>query len=176
MTEPFLPTTETAAWGFYSARTKGMGFSKWGAGFGFDLNNMSCEADEEGNPLDPNCPPNGIRMPYDGSEYTGVSFYGRSLKEAIAVDFKVPTVGETPLDEGGSCDPATAAIQCSDSYFKKLDFTTTWQLFEVSFSDLATGGWGDEVAWDPTNILGLQWQVGKDVYDFDIAVDEVCFF
>jgi len=172
MGDPFLPTDMTAANGLYSARTFGEGFGDWGAGFGFDINNMPCEADEEGNPLDPECNPNGMRMKYDVGDWTGISFYGRSLTAEVTVEFKVPTEHETPIAESGTCD----GTDCSDSFFSEVTFGTEWQLFEIAFEDLAQGGWGAEFAWDPTAVFGLQWQIPATEPSFDVAVDSICFF
>jgi len=170
---PFVPTMETAATGLYAARTHGSGYGDWGAGFGFDLNNHACPTDADGNLLDPECSPNGIRMRYDVSAYSGVRFYARSLGETeVEVQFKVPMEHETPVDEGGTCD----APKCSDSYFKRETFTPEWELFEVDFKDLMQGGFGEQFSWDPTAVFGLQWQVPATETEFDIVVDEVCFF
>jgi len=170
--DPFLPTNATAAVGIYAARTSGEGFGDWGAGFGFDVNNQGCEADEHGDPIDPACSPSGIRRTYDVSGWTGISFYARSVAGTdVSVDFKVPTEHETPIADGGTCDGTV----CSDAYFIRVTFESEWSLFEISFEDLAQAGFGESFAFDPTAVFGMQWQIPAGA-SFDIAVDEICFY
>lgn len=170
--EVFAPTTETAARGLHAARMQGGDFTGWGAGIGLDLNNHACPVDDDGVSLDPSCPENGRRMPYDLSRSTGVSFYGRSLEAPILVQFKVPSLHDTPDDAGGACDPK-GLEKCEDAYFVTLDFTGAWTLYEVPFIDLAQGGWGKAFPWDSEAALGFQWQVpGQGT--FDVAIDEIC--
>lgn len=176
--DPFMQTHEHNARGIYAARTYGGGFTMWGAGMGFDIHNIPCEADEDGNPIDENCDPDGMRMPYDIGGYSGIAFFAKSLLGPTDVMFKVPTTLETPLDDGGDCDPDDDSMgkPCEDSYNFMFTAGSEWTLIEVEFEDdLKQGGWGEKFGWDPSAVLGFQWQVPQTEPEFDILIDEICF-
>lgn len=172
MTDPFAPAMDGYDGSIFGAQTEGSGFTEWGAGMGFDLNNAGCTPDPETDECEPG--DNGIRMNYDASAYQGISFWGKSNNGFdLNVQVKVPTAAETPIDEGGVCDPELD--MCSDSYFAIVTLPPQWTLIQVPFDVLGQGAWGLEVPLDLTTTFGIQFQVAA-MTDFDFTIDNVCFY
>lgn len=168
--EPFAPSAPGVPPSLASARSSGSGFTDWGAGFGFDLNNAGMEPQI----IDGECVIDySTRMIYDVSEYTGISFYGRSFKGPLNVDIKLPTFVETPTEEGGSCEGGPNV--CGNAYQSYKTFTSEWQGFEIPFSDFRHPNWGPKFDLDLTQAIGLQFQTRANA-DFDIAIDTICFY
>jgi hypothetical protein len=140
----------------YVAHTSGSGFIEWGAGMGFDLNN---KGDGMGGA--------GVKELYDGSKFTGIAFHA---KGTTAIRFKLLVAGVTPEAEGGTC-----AMECNDAHGKAFALTSDWTQYVVPFSDLFQEGWGSSADFDPTTLVGLQFQVAKAT-DFDFEIDEIGFY
>lgn len=185
---PFVPTAggapnsdNTVPETLYSARTSGTGFTEWGAGIGFNINDVGCAmVDEEGVCIDE--PP--IPMLYDVSAYTGVSFYTRYWGDLAGapVVFKIVTEGVTLVADGGTCvvpaegeDPG----QCEIAHEARATaYKDTWTPYEIAFEDLIqpTVAGSNALDFDPTKVRAFQFQVNQSFPEFDFAVDEVCFF
>jgi hypothetical protein len=125
--------------------TSGSGFTSWGAGLGLTLDSaQNCSA--------------GL---YDASAYTGVSFTASGTVQSGYFRFAIPTAATEIPGLGGTC-PSTA--KCSDYYGVDLTPTATPQTFTYYFSNLRQEGWGSPVAWNPAQMLTLEWTV-KVEYD-----------
>lgn len=149
----FLPTSGGPNGSAYAAHLVGSGFSSWGAGMGFDINNSG----------------GLVKHPFDASGYTGIAFQARGN---VSVFFKVQTEAVVPTGEGGTC---TAGDSCNDAHRMVIDLDSTWQQYVVPFAMLQQAGWGQGAAWDPSSILGLQWEV-EPGSAFEVVVDEVGFY
>jgi len=169
---PFSPAEPGARESLYAARSTGSGFSDWGAGFGFDLNNMGMEPtiDEETGECVIDY---STRMTYDASAYTGISFYAKSFSGNLNIDVKIPALADTPIEEGGACDVADG--QCGNSYQAIATLKGTWQGYEVPFDSFAQGSWGQRQDLDLATLVGVQFQTRANAM-FDIAIDHVCFY
>lgn len=134
----------------YSAIIVGNGFTTWGAGMGFDINNSG----------------GLIKHTFDASAFTGIAFQARG---SGSVKFKVQTEAIVPTSEGGTCN---AGASCNDAHFVTIELTPAWQQHVVSFASLAQGGWGQAAAWNPATVVGLQWEVGAST-NYEVAIDDV---
>jgi hypothetical protein len=134
------------------ARTQGMGFTNWGAGMGFDLNNTGTAK--------------GVYM--GAGAYTGIAFQSKGSKFRI----KVLIPATTPTAEGGTCSAATG---CGDNHGKMIDATTGWTAQTVPFSALTQEGWGTAAPFSNAGIIGIQFQVAKGE-TFDFSIDDIGFY
>jgi hypothetical protein len=157
----FVPSEGGAGGSAYAAATRGGGFTEWGAGMGFDLNNPEAVGET------------GARGPYDASAYRGIAFQARGN---ALVRLGLETTGVTPVDRGGTCEPGSMEGQeCEDVHGTGLALTAEWQEFQISFSDLRQGGWGQRVELALTDVTSVLFMVAQDV-DFEIAIDDVRFY
>ena len=134
------------------ARTQGMGFTNWGAGMGFDLNNTGTAK--------------GVYM--GAGAYQGIAFQSKGSKFRI----KVLIPATTPTAEGGTCSAATG---CGDNHGKVIDATTAWTAQTVPFSALTQEGWGTAAMFTNGAIIGIQFQVAKGE-TFDFSIDNIGFY
>lgn len=152
----------------FVVRTFGSGYTLWGAGIGFDLDNPGCP--EDGEP----CDGNDEREPYNANMWGGIEFFARSNDERFTndVEIKVLTVAVTPVGEGGTCDGSA----CYDYHHWDVRLSTEWRPFRLLFEsdDFVQEGWGQEFGFDAGQVLGIQWQVKPGT--FDVSIDDVCFF
>jgi hypothetical protein len=146
----FHPTQGGPNGSAWSATLVGQGFTDWGAGMGFDINNSGGQ----------------IKHVFDASAFTGIAFQARGN---VAIKFKVQTAAIVPTAEGGTC---TAGAACNDAFFATVELTPTWQQHVIPFASLAQGHWGQAAAWDPATIVGLQFEVGAG-QSFEVAIDDV---
>ena len=129
--------------------------------------------------------PSGKVLPYDGSKYGGIAFSFNTVSGQnfpLQVGFAVATTATTPIDEGGTCDPATQV--CNDD-FGFVGFVPPGQFgFSggFSWSELRQQGFGTPVAFDPATILNIKWimsfpNFGQTPADdaFDFQLDDVTF-
>ena len=151
MGTPFTPS----ALGYASslaANTQGGGFTSWGAGMGFDLNNAGIDAT--------------TRQPYDLSGHTGITFWA---KGDVTMRFMVATVDTLDADEGGVCSDV-----CDDRHGVAIPLTAVWTEHAVDFGELAQEGWGTPAPFDPTLSLAVQFQTAA--IDHDIWIDDVSLY
>jgi hypothetical protein len=156
----FLPATISPARGSskLAARTDGQGFTTWGAGMGFNVND----------------PPSGMkqgqRSQYDASSYVGFTFYARIGADAgsSAVRFNVPN-GDTDA-AGGSC------TACSDYHGVNLTLTSAWQQFVVMYEDMHQLGFGvpSVATFAPKTMYGCEFKVDPNTA-FDVWIDDIAF-
>ena len=139
----------------HAAHTSGSGFTVWGAGMGFDLN------DAGGNTT---------KNTYDASQYTGFTFYVMAgAGGSTTVRFNVPTKATDPV--GGICTPST---KCNDHFGETLNLTNSWTQVTVKFSDLAQQGWGTPATFQASQMYGVELQFDPNV-NFDLWVDDISF-
>ncbi len=151
----FAPTMGGAGAGSWSAKTTGSGYIEWGAGMGFDLNTG---------------PSAMVKGKFDAGEFTGVSF---RAKGSVPIRFAVESVGVLSTTLGGTCTPSTVEGQeCDDVHGKAITPTTSWQVIQVPFSQLAQDGWGKPVTFDKTKLTAVAFQVGPGL-TFDVSIDDV---
>ena len=143
----------------YAARSTGEGFTEWGAGFGFDLNN---DAEKAG------------KLPYDASAYKGVTFW------ALTSEGNTPNVHLTLNDvstspEGGVC-PVDETDGCNDHFGAQLVLEPgVWKEFTFLFSELTQEGWGEPAdAFSPNAIYAIQFTVDAGE-KFDVWIDDIAF-
>jgi hypothetical protein len=134
----------------FAAHTRGGGFTDWGAGMGFDLNNTGT-----------------AKAVYDASAFTGIVFWGAGT---ASIRVKVLTSATTLQSEGGSC-----AEKCGDNHGKLVALTSQWQEHGVAFSELVQEKWGTEVAFDAKTVIGIQFQIAKNT-PFDVWIDDIAFY
>lgn len=154
--ESFTPEEGGPDGSVYCAHTSGSGFTEWGAGMGVDLNNPG---DGMGGP--------GVKGLYDGSAFSGIAFVA---KGSGAVRMKVLVDAIVPTDEGGSCD-----AECTDAHGAIVALTADWNQHVISYDELFQEGWGASASFDPTTIMGIQFQVTAGT-EFDFYVDELGFY
>lgn len=138
----------------YAANSKGSGFTVWGAGFGFDLNNSGT-----------------TKSAYDASKYTGITFWAKvGTGSTTTVRFNIGDKNTTP--EGGVCMPAT----CSDDFGQSLTLTESWQQFTIKFADMKAENWSKQnlAAIDKSALYAVHFQAGP-MTTFDIWVDDISF-
>jgi hypothetical protein len=157
----FTTTSGGADGSAFAAATSGSGFTVWGAGMGFDLNNPSAVGIT------------GPRAQYDASKFAGIVF---KAKGNVPITVSLEVVGVTPTDRGGTCTPSTTkGEECDDLHGTLIDLTSDWKEYVIAFDQLRQGGWGKKVSFAATDVTAVLFQTDKDV-SFDIAVDDVRFY
>jgi len=108
-----------------------------------------------------------------GSVYHGISFYTKGTAQ-YSVQVKIPAT--TVKDDLGA---GTCTAMCNDNYAKLITPTPAWTQVTLMFTDplFKQGGFGTAVAFDPTNLIGVQFQVAgaATALPFDFAIDDVAF-
>lgn len=135
--------------GGHAAHTSGSGFTTWGAGMGFDLNNTGTTK--------------GI---YDASAFQGIAFWAKGTPFRV----KVLIASTTPVAEGGTCQ-----TNCGDDFGIAIAATSSFQQFPVKFSSLTQEHWGAPATFDATQMIGVQFQVPSGT-TFDFWVDDIGFY
>jgi hypothetical protein len=154
---PFLPVAGGAVSTLNAANTTGTGFTTWGAGMGFDLNNMG---DKTGGP--------GMKEIYDASKWQGIAFHAKGNIPSIRVKVIIQAV--IPEAENGTC-----TAMCSDAHGKIIALSPDWQQFSATWAELLQEGWGTTASFDAGTLMQIQFQVGAN-QTFDFSVDDVGFF
>lgn len=156
--ESFTPDAGGAGDSAYAARTTGSGFTDWGAGMGFDLNNPEAIGET------------GARGTYDATGYSSISF---RAKGNVPVRFALETAGVTPTDRGGTCTPSTTeGKECDDLHGQPLALTSDWKEFDIEFDKLRQEGWGLPVDFDASTSMAVLFTADQGL-EFDFAVDDV---
>jgi hypothetical protein len=146
---PIVPEASDRAGSTKAMHTSGSGFADWGAGLGVALN-LSC--------------------PYDGSAYSGVSFYAKGTGP---LTIKVKSAPTAPAAEGGTC-----AINCYDHFKRDIVLSAVWTRYDIAWTDLAQGGWGTRATFSPSALIGINFEVvtmpGMPI-TFDFWIDDLTF-
>jgi hypothetical protein len=144
-----------ASGGRFVANTLGRGFGSWGAGMGFVLN--------EG-------------CPYDAQIYQGLHFFVRAEYGISSLLALVPTAATTPTTNRGACVP-TLPTSCYDDFQTTLLVGPDWTEEHVPFSQLEQMGFGTPVAFDPTTLMGVNFQTEYgDGESFSFSIDDISFY
>ena len=161
---PFADTAITAGSNplapsnIFAAEMKGSGFTVWGAGMGFDLNNAGGDG--------------GVAMKFDASTFKGFYFYAMAGTGTASVRFNVHTLNTDASGTSGCMGTGTS--QCNDDFGSNLTFTSSWAAYKVNFTDLAQQGFGKKTTFDANEMLSVHFQVGKSV-PFDIWINNIYF-
>lgn len=140
-----------------AAETKGGGFTGWGAGIGFDLNNDGTS-----------------KHPYDASQYTGITFFARSTATGPG-SLRVNVQDAQTAPEGGICDPK-AAKGCNDHRGSSVTLTSDWKQYTLPFAAMKTLNFGQQFPTFMTDkLFAIQFQVGVNV-NFDFWIDDIAFY
>jgi len=142
--------------------------SSWGGGVGADFASA---------PLAPGgTVPVRPRATYDLAAYSGVAFWAMAMPGSqTTVRAKIVMHASTQIEDGGSCDEnVLGPDRCGDEWGEQFTLPTdgTWKAITVRFADPAfkPEGWGQPFAWNPTDVLGIQFQsveaVPGGLYDF----------
>jgi hypothetical protein len=123
------------------------GFKGWGASLGLSFTDQASK-----------------RAKYDAGNATGLSFW---VKGSVTGNAKVrvlfPLPGTDPLYE--LCGQEDQGM-CLDHYATQISVTADWQQLTIPFSSLHQAGWGAPVpAFDPTEMLGIEWSAGTTALD-----------
>jgi hypothetical protein len=146
----------------------GMGCTTWGAGVGTDLAAPAAAADA-GVPTT-----TAMKVPYDVSGFTGVSFWSRADKGS-SMRFKMPMTDDTKVSDGGKCvEPSATSTNCSDDFGANIALTSKWVKHTVTFSTMKQEGWGKVFPWTPGDVTSIQFQVPA-APSFDVWIDDVSF-
>ncbi len=154
--DPFMmsPVPKPNASSQYAANTTGNGFTTWGAGFGFDLNN------------------DGVtKKAFDASQYAGVTFWALAGAGATtSIRFNIGDSQTTP--EAGKC-----GMKCSDDFGAQITLTNDWKQYTFRFADLKTVNWSMQglTAIDKAGLYYMHFQASQNT-TFDIWVDDISFF
>jgi hypothetical protein len=153
MTE-LTPPRDTST---YAANTSGSGFTTWGAGIGFDLNNDG-----------------SAKQPYDASAYKGVTFWAKAGTGGIK-NIRMNVQDAQTAPEGGICDK-TATKGCNDHRGTAVLLTEEWKQFTFAFDAMKVVGFGQTFPTFQTNkLFAIQFQASQNV-KFDIWLDDVAFY
>jgi hypothetical protein len=151
-------TTDDGGTSSMAARTTGSGFTAYGAGMGFDLDDPGAGA---------------AKHTYDASSYSGVTFWAMGSAGG-SVRFNVPDKATDP--SGGICMGSTGTDQCNDHHGHALMLTTTWAQFTFTWAQLTQQGFGyAEATLDTSNLVGMQFQVAAPTGSFDVWIDDIAF-
>ena len=136
----------------YAARTRGGGFTDWGAGIGFELYNQKA---------------------YDVSRYAGITFWARRAPDTVSkLRFAVTDSATAP--RGGQCHEYADYSTCSDYFGSDLSLDTEFQRYTLTWGELTQSGFGDPRP-DSVNtsaVYGVRFQIDKDE-DFDFWIDDI---
>ena len=141
--------------------------STWGAGVGADFNAPM---------TDGGITPGQPRSPYDLQAFTGVAFWAMASPGTDpSVRLKMVMRASSQIQDGGTCDESVLGPdKCGDEWGASFTLPTdgSWKAVTVRFSDATfrPEGWGQPFAWNPSDVLGIQFQstmAGKaGLYDF----------
>jgi hypothetical protein len=150
-----------------AVHTKGSGFSKWGAGVGFDLNNIAM-----------------MSSPYDATGYTGIRFSvkGTATNTRGALYAAAPNTLQVKV--------VTTANTGGDDFASFCAMTPDWSVCQVPFAGLARDGWEKAIMPPPmfsaAQITKVQFQASKfgdavtmptaPPVEFDFWIDDVEFY
>ncbi len=105
--------------------------------------------------------------PISASQWEGVKFFA---KGSGTVTVKLVSANTVPTDQGGTCTTG-----CSDSHGSRLTLSADWTEVKVYFDQVRQVGFGTEVDFDPTALLGVGIQA-QDPGSYDFWVDDLQFF
>jgi hypothetical protein len=141
----------------------------WGAGVGADFNGPILDGTVSAAP----------RTPYNLQPFAGVTFLAMAMPGTDGhLRAKLVMRASTQIPEGGTCDEAIlGADRCGDEWNEPftLPGDGTWKAVTVRFSDstFKQEGWGQPFAWNPADVLGIQFQSVDLTGLYDFWIDDV---
>jgi hypothetical protein len=144
----------------------------WGAGVG---------ADFKGPVMDGGVAPGKPRVPYDVGSFAGVAFWAMaSAGTDPTVRVKLVMRASTQIRDGGMCDEAVLGVdRCGDEWGESFSLPTdgTWKAVTIKFNDpgFKPEGWGQPFAWNPADVLGIQFQSSSAAGLYDFWIDDIYF-
>ena len=129
------------------------GFKGWGSSVGLSFTDQASK-----------------RVKYDAGNATGISFWVRgTVAGGAKLRVLFPLPGTDPVYE--LCG-TQAQGQCLDHYATQVTVSEDWQQVSIPFSSLHQAGWGAPVtAFDPTEMLGIEWSAG--ISNLDVWLDDL---
>ncbi len=110
----------------------------------------------------------------DASSYDGIQFDIGGEPDGASIEFQVQTSRNYPIDDSSSKGECEGDWSDCVSNQVSVEITTEVTTVQVPWTDL-TGGMPIDTM-DPTEILGLQWQVNCASCTPEFTLDEVQFF
>ena len=173
-------------------RCSGGGEGYWGIGFGMDFTDVT----PDGGDVPPNDCEAGmifdvdaaagdsvIPRPFDASGWTGIQFWGKSLRADFAQPVFVELHDETTTPFGlavdaGGCNPCNASGLgvCGDGFKARVLFPTDWTQIRIPFGAMHPDGYSGSSKFavpDVSKILQLNFQIeltAGELAPFDVAV------
>jgi hypothetical protein len=140
--------------------------SSWGAGVGTDFASVALP--------DGGIAPVKPRTAYDLTPYAGIAFWAMATPGTqTSVRMKMVMHVSTQIQDGGACDEAVlGADKCGDEWGEPFTLPSdgTWKAITLRFADAVfkQEGWGQAFAWNPADVLGIQFQslAATGLYDF----------
>jgi hypothetical protein len=130
-------------------------------------------------PVDGGLTSTAPRVPYDLTGYSGFSFWVMAMP-GTDTTFRAKMVMRisTQIQDRGVCDEAILGVdRCGDEWGEAVPLTAdgTWKSVTVRFADPAfrQQGWGQPFAWNPADVLGIQFQSIVEGGLFDFWIDDV---
>jgi hypothetical protein len=138
-----------------AANTSGEGFTDWGAGVGFDLDNTGT-----------------TKATYDASAFSGIKLYAK-IGPGSSKSLRINVVDKQTAPEGGICKEADA--ECFDDFGAGVALTEEWKEITLAFADLTQQGFGKKFdAVDASALYAIHFQVDAGS-KFDLWIDDVSF-
>ncbi len=154
----------------FAAETKGSGFTTWGAGMGFNFNDV------------PSADGGTTKATYDASAFTGIGFWAKAANGVVSSSVTVSITDDQTDPAGGKCSPTgttKATNGCNDAFAISFGaaplaaLTADWQWFSFKWTDLKQQGFGAAYpSLDTAKIYALHFQVPTAV-TFDFFIDDV---
>jgi hypothetical protein len=177
-------------------RCFGGGETQWGVGFGMDFVDVppdggdvpmnDCDA---GMIFDVHAAGNDsfIGLPFDASGWTGIQFWGKSLRGVaqpvtVNVDDDSTSPWGLPADAGACnvCIPGSAIGACSDAFQAVATLPTDWTQIRVPFASMHPQGWAGasrSAAPNVSKLFDLHFQIdpagAPALAPFDVAVSYI---
>jgi hypothetical protein len=98
---------------------------------------------------------------------TGVRF---RAKGNGALVFAAPVKAVVPTEEGGNC---AAAEECHNSHETSVTLTTSWETYEISWTELSQPDWGPVISFDPEEIHEILFAARPESMPFDFWIDDI---
>jgi hypothetical protein len=116
----------------------------------------------------------GIGGPYDASKYDGISFWAK-IDSGSSSGLRIAFPDKDTQPDGGLCQATIPGDSCWDHYGKRIDLSTTWTKYQVSFNELTQFGWGRAGSgFDRSTIYEVQFQLPQNA-TFGVWIDDVAF-
>lgn len=149
----FSPLSACRGTSAVALHIRGVNFTIWGSGTGIHISDTG----------------------WDASAYSGLIMWARSdTKSELSIG--VATTATQDVAYGGKCEPS-GGRQCGDHFATQRTLTSTWQAYQISFSELRQGGWGvvaPTANIDTTAVMELD-LITPPATSFDIWLDDIGF-